>query len=283
MNVCGTIDQIREFTLSERGRGITIGFVPTMGYLHEGHLSLIDIAKKNSGSVVVSIFVNPTQFGPDEDLDSYPRDLERDMQLCRERGVDALFLPSVEEFYRPDASVWVVEETLSKDLCGASRPGHFRGVTTVVTKLFNSVLPDIAVFGEKDFQQAAVIKRMVRDLNFPVKIITGPIIRESDGLAMSSRNKYLTADERENALSINRALFKVKKDAEKGQLKYTADAERYIKEQIEKSGGKVDYIKAVNPDDLTEQKEFTRSTLIAAAAYFGRTRLIDNVIINSGK
>jgi pantoate--beta-alanine ligase len=280
MKKCRTIAEIRDFSRINRKQGRTIGFVPTMGYLHDGHLSLVDVAKNKSDIVIVSIFVNPTQFAPNEDLETYPRNMERDMKLCKEHGVDALFFPSAEEYYQPDASTWVIEQDLGKDLCGTSRPGHFKGVTTVVAKLFNSVLPDIAVFGEKDFQQAAIIKRMVRDLNFPVEIITVKIVREKDGLAMSSRNKYLSVQERQNALSISRSLFKVKDDAESGLIENSVNAVNYIKHKIEESDGKIDYIKVVNPDTLTEKKDFSGGALIAVAAYFGKTRLIDNQMIN---
>ena len=283
MKIYRTIDEIRAFSQSQRKIGYTIGFVPTMGFLHKGHLSLIDIAKKQSDVVIVSIFVNPTQFGPNEDLATYPRDVDRDIQLCRQRNVGALFLPSTDEYYYPDSSTWVIENELTKDLCGASRPGHFRGVTTIVAKLFNSVLPDIAVFGEKDFQQAAVIKRMVRDLNFPVKIVTGPIVREKDGLAMSSRNKYLSDKERQNALSISRSLSKIRNDVKNGLIKNTIEAINYIKQKIEESDGIIDYVKAVNPEDLTDKQVFSETTLIAVSAYFGNTRLIDNKLINLKK
>jgi len=279
MKTCRTIEEIRFFSASLRRSGRKLSFVPTMGFLHEGHLSLIDIARSNSDAVVVSIFVNPTQFGSNEDLDSYPRDLERDMKLCEARNVDALFLPSSEDYYESDASTWVIEQELSRDLCGVSRPDHFKGVTTVLAKLFNTVLPDSAVFGEKDFQQVAIVKRMVRDLNFPVEILTGPIIREHDGLAMSSRNKYLSGHERQNALTISKSLFDVKNKIH--HLEFSVfDAVEYISNLIVSASGRIDYVKIVDPDTLLGKNNFSGSTLIAIAAFFGTTRLIDNILIH---
>ena len=196
--------QCRALELKREGR--IVGFVPTMGFLHEGHLSLMRIARKRCDVLVASIFVNPTQFGPDEDLDAYPRDFGCDESLCEEEGVDLVFYPEPATMYAADASVWVDEVSLSTGLCGAAREGHFRGVCTVVAKLFNLVLPDLAVFGEKDAQQVRIIERMVRDLDFPVEIVRGPIVREPDGLAMSSRNKYLSGQQRKNALCLRRSL-----------------------------------------------------------------------------
>ena len=196
MKVFETICEIREFSLERKRSGLSVGFVPTMGFLHEGHLSLVDEARRRSDVVVVSIFVNPTQFGPNEDLDSYPRNFERDAELCESRGVDAIFAPSASEMYPVANTTWVEESSLTGMYCGESRPTHFCGVTTVVAKLFNAVSPDVAVFGEKDYQQAAVIKKMVADLNFGVEIVVAPIVRESDGLALRSRNKYLSLGER---------------------------------------------------------------------------------------
>jgi pantoate--beta-alanine ligase len=278
MKIIKQIDKIRAFSVEKKMQGKIIGFVPTMGFLHEGHLSLIDKAKKESDIVIVSIFVNPTQFAPNEDLEKYPRDFESDRKACKLRGVDAIFYPDAKEYYYPDASTWVIENELSKGLCGASRPEHFRGVGTVVIKLFNSVLPDIAIFGEKDYQQVAVIKRIARDLNFPVKILTGPIIRESDGLAMSSRNKYLSKTERENALSINKSLFSIKKALIEKKITIK-DALKIIEDNITDSGGCIDYIKIVDADTLIEQNTFKNTIVIAVAVFFGKTRLIDNIII----
>ena len=278
MYIFKEINKIQEYSIANKCQGKTIGFVPTMGFLHEGHLSLVDLAKQHSDIVIVSIFVNPTQFGPNEDLDKYPRDFDADKKACETRGVDAIFYPGVEDYYQPDASTWVVEEELSKGLCGASRPNHFRGVTTIVAKLFNSVLPDIAVFGKKDYQQSAVIKRMVRDLNFPIKIITGEIIRESDGLAMSSRNKYLSKNERKSALSISRSLFKIKEAVLKREMD-VSDALSFIESNIIASGGRVDYINILDPNSLSLKKTFEDVSIVAVAAFFGNTRLIDNILI----
>jgi pantoate--beta-alanine ligase len=276
MQIFKTIKETQDYSLQKKRENKKVGLVPTMGYLHEGHLSLIDIARKEADCVIVSIFVNPSQFGPDEDLDKYPRDFERDRQLCEERGVDAIFAPLPDEMYFSDSSVWVTEESLSKGLCGKSRPVHFRGVTTVVSKLFNAALPDIAVFGQKDAQQAAILKRMVRDLNFPIKVITGPIVREEDGLAMSSRNKYLSQEERKNALSISKALFEAQSN------KDTKDSVSIIQkasETISSSGGKIDYIELVDFENLEPVSIIKKPALLAAAVFFGKTRLIDNVLI----
>jgi pantoate--beta-alanine ligase len=229
--------------------------------------------------VIVTIFVNPSQFGPGEDLDKYPRDFERDKELCEKRGVDAIFAPSPEEMYFPDSSVWVIEESLSKGLCGKSRPGHFRGVLTVVSKLFNAALPDIAVFGQKDAQQAAIIKRMVRDLNFPIEIIIGPIVRESDGLAMSSRNKYLSPEERKNALSISRAIFEAESALKENNADDSANIIRRATEKISSSGGKVDYVELVDFETLQPVEKIAGPSLFAIAAFFDKTRLIDNIVL----
>lgn len=261
---------MQDCALKARRNGQRIGVVPTMGYLHDGHLSLIDQAVKQSDMVVVTIFVNPTQFGPNEDLDKYPRDFERDCALCEQHGAKVVFAPEPAAMYHPDHSTWVIEENLTGGLCGKSRPTHFRGVTTVVAKLFNAVLPDIAVFGQKDAQQALIIRRMVRDLNFPVEIVVAPLIREQDGLAMSSRNRYLSAEERKSALVISQTLLSL----ERGNL----DAQS-IRQQITDGGGKVDYVEILDADTLTEITDSTRQILVAVAVYFGSTRLIDNVLL----
>jgi pantoate--beta-alanine ligase len=260
--------------------GKKIALVPTMGFLHEGHLSLVDIAHRNADAVIVSIFVNPTQFGPNEDFERYPRDPERDLELCRSRNVDAVFIPEVADMYEGELTTWVAEEKLSQGLCGKSRPGHFRGVTTVVAKLFNATLPDVAVFGQKDAQQAAVLKRMVRDLNFPIEIKIGPIVREEDGLAMSSRNKYLSQDERSRALSISQSLKKAKKSIENGNRDLSVIKEQIIKEIIA-AGGSIDYVETVDFECLEPVENAEGTVLIAIAAYFGATRLIDNTVVQS--
>lgn len=278
MKIIETIKKMQEFSREVRGKGKSVALVPTMGFLHEGHLSLVDEAQKRADIVVVSIFINPTQFAPNEDLDIYPRDMEKDCRLCESRNVDVIFAPSVDEIYCPDSSTWVNEEQLSRGLCGKSRPTHFRGVTTIVAKLFNTTLPDIAIFGQKDFQQAAIIKRMIRDLNFPIDIITCPIVREEDGLAMSSRNKFLSPEERKNALSISQSLS----DAEialKTDTPTVSEIREMIHLQISQAGGKINYIEIVDADTLEPKEEFTGQTLIAIAAFFGKTRLIDNIVV----
>ena len=263
--------------------GAPIGFVPTMGYLHEGHLSLMRAARKRvgtSGKVVVSIYVNPTQFAPTEDLANYPRDLKRDLKLLRELGVDVVFTPSDAEMYpgkfENRFSTYIVEEKLSQMMEGASRPTHFRGVATVVAKLFNIVLPDIAVFGQKDFQQAAIIKRMVRDLNFPVRIIVAPTLREADGLAMSSRNKYLDAEQRAQAVILYHALQAAKAAVKKKSVageRLKTDLKEFI---IAAPLAQLDYVEFFDPKTLEPVKQVKRGTQMALAVFFGKTRLTDN-------
>ncbi len=258
--------------------GEYIGFVPTMGYLHEGHLSLIRIAKEYADVVVVSIFVNPAQFGPNEDLAAYPRDFERDEKLCREAGADFIFYPTSQNMYLDDHSLWLSEESLSAVLCGESRPGHFRGVCTIVAKLLNIVQPDFMVLGEKDAQQLRVLRRMVRDMNFPVKIIAAPTIREADGLAMSSRNKYLTPDERKEAVCLFRSLEKAmalfaagERDAEKIKVA--------VRAVIEATSGRVDYIEIVDDETLQPVLTLEKPALLALAVKFSGARLIDNTVL----
>ncbi len=272
MLIIRTIKEQQQYSINARKAGKTIGVVPTMGFLHEGHLSLVDEAKKRVDIVILTIFVNPTQFGPNEDLERYPRDFERDCRLCEERGVDAIFAPDATEMYDPDSSTWVIEEKLSAGLCGVKRPGHFRGVTTVVTKLFNATLPDVAVFGQKDAQQAMVLKRMTKDLNFPIEIVVAPLVREPDGLAMSSRNRYLSDDERQRALSISKALFAAHDN-------YDFDAVERITAAIAESAGRIDYVEALDADTLEPVSAHSERIIIAVAAFFGQTRLIDNIII----
>ena len=262
-----------------RQAGDTIGLVPTMGYLHEGHLSLVDMAAETAAHVVVSIYVNPTQFGPSEDLATYPRDFARDEALCRERGVAAVFTPDNAVMYTPDHSTWVVEEQLSGPLCGRSRPGHFRGVATVVTKLFNIVQPDVAVFGRKDAQQALVIQRLVRDLNIPVEIRIAPIVREPDGLAMSSRNAYLSPDERRRALGISHGLTAAEQAFQRGE-RDAATLVSLVTEAIESAGGTIDYVELVDRATLQPRQRVEAAALLAVAAFFGKTRLIDNAFLD---
>jgi len=263
--------------------GTRIGFVPTMGYLHAGHLSLVKRARQaagKNGKVVVSIYVNPTQFAPTEDLSKYPRDLKRDLKLLRELKVDAVFTPSDSEMYPNKSengfSTYVVEEKLSQSMEGAARPAHFRGVTTVVAKLFNIVLPDVAVFGKKDFQQAAIIKRMVVDLNFPLKIIVAPTLRERDGLAMSSRNKFLDAEQRRQAVILFHALQAAKATV-KNQSISAARLKADLKEFITATPlARLDYVEFFDPETLHPVAQVKRGTHMALAVFFGKTRLIDN-------
>jgi len=269
--------------LAWRGQSVRVALVPTMGYLHEGHLSLVRIAREHADVVVVSLFVNPTQFAPNEDLDRYPRDFERDCDLCEREGVDVLFAPGDSGVYAADASVTVEENRLSLGLCGGSRPGHFSGVLTVVAKLFNLVLPDTAVFGEKDAQQLRLIRRMVRDLNFPVEVRGGPIIREADGLAMSSRNKNLSSGEREQATVLDRALSRIREAAEGGERKVSALRRIAAAEFNTASLGEVDYLEFVDDETLEPVETLgERPVLVAAAFRFPGARLIDNRTIRVG-
>ena len=270
---------MQEWSDAKRRNGATIAVIPTMGYLHEGHLSLIDTARRSGAdTIVVTIFVNPTQFGPNEDFAKYPRDFERDAKLCESKQVDAVFAPEAEEMYPEDSSTWVIEEKLSQGLCAKTRPTHFRGVTTVVSKLFLATLPHIAVFGQKDGQQARVIKRMVRDLNFPIRIVISPIIREADGLARSSRNKYLSEEEHRNALSLSRGLMKLKAEIESGRTDLAALLAE-LRASIEAASGSVDYIEAVDAETLEPIEKISGSMMFPVAVYFGKTRLIDNILV----
>lgn len=268
--------------------GKRLGLVPTMGALHEGHLSLARAARAATDVVAASIFVNPTQFGPNEDLAKYPRSFERDREMLNGEGVDLLFAPSVEEMYpdeadgsaRPTPTTWVTVEGLSHKLDGRSRPGHFRGVATVVAKLFHIVRPDLAFFGQKDAGQVAIIRRMVRDLNLPVEIVACPIVREPDGLAMSSRNAYLNPDERRQALVLHRSLTRVNELADSGE----SDAARLVaagRGQFSKESlVRLDYFEIVNPDTLEPVADVSAGALVAVAAYVGTTRLIDNIVLS---
>lgn len=261
-----------------RREGKTISFVPTMGFLHQGHLSLMQLARERCDVVVASIFVNPTQFGPNEDLDAYPRDFERDEALCRAEGVDILFYPRAATMYCEDHSVWVDESILSGGLCGAARPSHFKGVCTVVAKLLNLVLPDVLVLGEKDAQQLRVLRRMIRDLNFPVEIVPGPIVRESDGLALSSRNKYLTPTERVEALCLSQSLAKARACFEEG-MRDADELKAVIRDVIEATSGEVDYIEVVCEDSLEPLKSVLKPVLLVLAVKFPGARLIDNAVM----
>ncbi|MCF7884920.1 MAG: pantoate--beta-alanine ligase [Candidatus Marinimicrobia bacterium] len=279
MDIIKTIPEIRSILRKHRRADETIGFVPTMGYFHEGHLSLMDIAREKSDILVISIFVNPTQFGPDEDLERYPRDLEHDARLAEERGVDYIFHPDVDEMYSPNFSTYVKNLELSNLLCGATRDNHFRGVTTIVSKLFNIINPDLAVFGQKDHQQAIIIKRMVEDLNFPVEIVLGDIIREADGLAKSSRNTYLNGREREQAPIIYQALKEAKKMVEEGE-RSAGKVKKYIRDKIDSVElSEIEYVEIVEDTMLGSVDKISRGNFAAVAVWFGDTRLIDNIIL----
>ncbi len=278
MKVVRKIKKMQDIAQEARKRGKIIGFVPTMGYLHEGHLSLVRIAQRKSDLCVVSIFVNPLQFGPKEDFKEYPRDIKRDKRLLEKEGVDIIFCPEEKEMYADDFSTYVKVEGLTEGLCGRSRPGHFQGVTTVVTKLFNCVMPHFSVFGQKDAQQALVIKRMVRDLNLPIKIVIAPTVREKDGLAMSSRNIYLSPKEREEASILYRSLKTAKEMIEKGERNPNVIIGR-MREMIEETSGRIDYIAIVDTRDLKEIDLIKDEVLIALAVYFSKARLIDNIIV----
>lgn len=279
MKIVGTVKEVREQVKEWKKQGLSVGFVPTMGYLHEGHKSLMDAARKGNDKVVVSIFVNPMQFGPTEDLATYPRDLDHDAALCESAGVDLIFHPEAEEMYEKDFCSFVDMTGLTEGLCGKTRPIHFRGVCTVVNKLFNIVTPDHAYFGQKDGQQLAVIKRMVRDLNMDIEIIGCPIVREEDGLAKSSRNTYLSSEERKAALilsktvALGKELAKTEKDANK-----VVEA---MKKNIETEPlAKIDYVEAVDALSMAPVEKLEGTCMLAMAVYIGKTRLIDNTLIN---
>lgn len=283
MKTIDNIPRMVTFSRMVKKEGKTIGFVPTMGYLHEGHLSLARTAKKLNDIVVMSIFVNPIQFGPNEDLDSYPRDLQRDEDLAATAGVDVIFYPSAKEMYPDGFAAYVNVEGLTDRLCGAKRPGHFKGVTTVVAKLFGIVKPDMAYFGQKDAQQAVVIKKMVEDLNMDVGIKVLPIAREKDGLAMSSRNKYLSDAERQDAAVLYRSLQAAElliKGGEKNSKKIIQAIEAAIKA---KPAVKIDYIAIVDPNDLRDVDTISGKALVALAVFVGKTRLIDNIIVEGAR
>jgi pantoate--beta-alanine ligase len=259
--------------------GKTLGFVPTMGALHEGHLSLVRASRSRCDVTAVSIFVNPLQFGPTEDLGKYPRTLERDAGLLEELGVDLLFLPTVDEMYPAGATTYVHVGGLSDKLDGASRPGHFQGVATVVTKLFEIVRPDCAFFGQKDAAQVAVLRKLVNDLDMDVEIVVRPIVREKDGLAMSSRNVYLTPEQRHQGLVLQRALLRVQKSADEGERSTERLAEIGKQAIAEEPGARLDYFAIVDPETLDPVADVAKGALVAVAAYFGATRLIDNIVL----
>lgn len=276
-----TIQEMRQAIAEARAKGATIGFVPTMGALHAGHGALIDASVNECDVTVVSVFVNPLQFGPHEDFHKYPRDLEADEAFCRERGVDFVFAPPVEEMYPRKALSFVEVEELTRGLCGAYRPGHFRGVTTVVTKLFHIVMPDVAYFGQKDYQQLTVIRRMVDDLDFPLVIRAVPTAREPDGLAMSSRNRYLSPEERQAATSIYRGLLAARAAMEQGERDPNRVRERVRAELAKEPLIREQYVEVVDADDLSQVTYIDGSVVVAVAAFAGTTRLIDNIVFPS--
>ncbi|MCH2208657.1 MAG: pantoate--beta-alanine ligase [Lentisphaerales bacterium] len=278
MKVIETISDMQTQSLEWRRQGFRIGVVPTMGALHDGHLSLLELANAKADKTILTIFVNPTQFAPGEDLDKYPRTFEQDKTLCEEYGADAVFFPSVEEMYIPNASTWVNEEVLSQGYCGADRPTHFRGVTTIVTKLYNAVLPDVAVFGEKDYQQLQVLKKMTADLNFPIEVVPGKIWREESGLAMSSRNRYLSESEKEAALAIYKSLHMAADEVTEGTD--LIKVRQQIFARIVDAGGKIDYVETVDSETLEAVDTANGGIRCLIAAHFGPARLLDNMQLN---
>ncbi|MGC8819918.1 MAG: pantoate--beta-alanine ligase [Fervidobacterium sp.] len=278
MRLVQSINEMKKLSKEALEKGKTIGFVPTMGYLHEGHLSLVRKAREENEIVVVSIFVNPTQFGPNEDFNRYPRDLERDLRLLEPIGVDYVFHPSTEEMYPKNYSVYVDEVELSKYLCGAKRPGHFRGVCTVVTKLFNIVKPTRAYFGQKDAQQFRILRRMVENLNLDVEMIEMPIVRESDGLAMSSRNVYLSEEERKEATRLYKSLLRAKELIDHGEMDVKTIKEEML-HVLNHPLLKIDYVEIVDEETLLPLEKIDRRVIIALAVFVGKARLIDNMIL----
>ena len=277
MEVLRTNDEMTKWREERYRKGQIVGFVPTMGYLHRGHLALIEEALRRADEVVVSIFVNPTQFGPGEDLDQYPRDLEQDLKLCRDLGVQAIFAPEVEEMYPSGFQTRVQVEHITQNLCGLHRQGHFSGVALVVTKLFCAIRPHLAVFGEKDFQQLVVIKRLSKDLNLGVEIVAHPTVREPDGLAMSSRNKYLSEEERNSALSLSRSLQAARNMVAEGERQVDVLLAR-VKEMIEaEPHTRIQYVQVVDEETVADIDEVTPKAVMAMAVFVGQARLIDNM------
>ena len=280
MKVAKTIESVRHLVKNARKAGGKVGFVPTMGALHTGHISLIETAKKKCDFVVVSIFVNPTQFGPGEDFNRYPRPIKADLNICKKAGVDVVFVPSVRQMYPAENFTWMAVEKLTEPLCGRFRPGHFRGVTTVCAKLFNIVAPDVAYFGQKDAQQAIVIKRMVADLNMPLKIVVCPTIREPNGLALSSRNQYLTERQKKDAANIYKSLRTCRKLIEAG----TTDTRQIIAEMqkiLQRiPSAEIEYISIADAETLESIEKISGKVLAAVAVRIGTTRLIDNIVID---
>jgi pantoate--beta-alanine ligase len=283
MEVLRTNQEMTHWREKRYRKGQLVGFVPTMGYLHQGHLALIGEALRRADQAVVSIFVNPTQFSPGEDLDQYPRDFERDLKLCRELGVDCIYAPEVEEMYPPGFQTRVEVDHLTQNLCGLYRTGHFSGVALVITKLFGAIRPHLAVFGEKDFQQLVVIKRLSKDLNLGVEIVAHPTVREPDGLAMSSRNKYLSEEERNSALSLSRSLLAARNMVAKGERRVDVLVAR-AKEMIEaEPHTRIQYVQVVDEETMTDIDEVSPKAVMAMAVFVGQARLIDNMRLLPGE
>ncbi len=283
MEVAKTIEKVRSLVKIARRDGRKIGLVPTMGALHTGHISLIEAAVKNCDFVVVSIFVNPTQFEPGEDFEKYPRPLDADLEICKKAGVDVVFAPSPQQMYPAENVTWVTVEKLTEPLCGKSRPGHFRGVTTVCAKLFNIVAPDAAYFGQKDAQQTIVIKQMVADLNMPLEIVICPTVREPNGLAVSSRNQYLTAQQNKDAANIYKSLQTCRRmiDAGTTQTHQIIAEMRKLLQQI--PSGQIEYVSIVDAETLESIEKIAGKVLTAVAVQIGPARLIDNILVDAGK
>jgi pantoate--beta-alanine ligase len=279
MQIIETVYAMRDWSERERREGRRIALVPTMGFLHEGHLSLVRAAKKRADRVAVSIFINPTQFGPEEDFAAYPRDFERDCQLLETEKIDIVFHPALAEMYPDGAETFVEVEKLSLPLCGAMRPGHFRGVATAVAKLFNVIRPHVAIFGEKDYQQLQVIRKMVRDLSMEVEILGHPIVREADGLAMSSRNAYLTPDQRRAAVSLSRSLCKAERLVRRGETSAQSLLSLVRAELAKEPLADVEYVKLCDSETLIDIETIHRTALLALAVRFGKARLIDNRVL----
>ena len=281
MKLAKTIESVRTLVKAAKSEGKKVGLVPTMGALHVGHVSLMEAAAKECDFVVVSIFVNPTQFGPGEDFEKYPRPIEKDLEICKKAGVDVVFNPTPDVMYGPESLTWVTVDKLTEPLCGRFRPAHFRGVTTVCAKLFNIVLPDVAYFGQKDAQQAIVIKRMAADLNMPLEIVVCPTVREKDGLAISSRNKYLSEQERKEAAKIYRSLEKCREMAEAGvtDSNEIIAQMRFILQQIK--DGRIEYVSIVDAETLESVDKITGRVIAAVAIKLGPARLIDNILMET--
>lgn len=280
MEIITTVREMKQRVAAWRADDLSIGLTPTMGALHEGHMSLMERAVAECDRVVTSVFVNPLQFGPGEDYEAYPRNLERDAAIARSKGVDVVFHPRVEEMYPPSYNTYVVMETLTDSLCGAKRPGHFRGVCTVVTKLFNIIEPDRAYFGQKDAQQLAIIKRMVSDLNMKVDVVACPIVREADGLAKSSRNAYLNDEERRAARCLSRAIFAAQAAIEGGERDVATIKDKLSSIIAAESRARIDYVEVVSLDTMEPVERLGQAGLVAIAVYMGSTRLIDNYLFD---